>query len=244
MPQFGYQRTLATEGVLSLKPDLVLATDEAGPPNVLEQLRAAGVRLVLVPSEHTVAGAQAKVRAIAAALDRAEAGEKLAATIGREADNARAQIDGMTTRPTVLFIYARGATMNVAGQSTAADAVINLAGARNAVTGYDGYKPLTAEAAVAAAPEFILTLDRGLASVGGKERLLTQPGLDATPAGQNKRVVALDDCTCWGLARARARPSSIWPARCIPMSLALEPPVTRAPSVPVDPPREAPGLTG
>ena len=194
LPQVGYQRTLAAEGVLSLQPDLVLATDEAGPANVLEQLRAAGVRLVLVPSEHSVAGAQAKVRAIAAALDRAEAGEKLAATIAAEADDARARIKKMTTRPTVLFLYARGgATMNVAGQGTAADAMINLAGGRNAVTGYDGYKPLTAEAAVAAAPQFILTLDRGLASVGGKERLLTQPGLDVTPAGQNKRVVALDD---------------------------------------------------
>lgn len=194
LPQVGYQRALAAEGVLSLKPDLVLATDEAGPANVLEQLRAAGVRLVLVPSEHSVAGAQAKVRAIAAALDRADGGEKLVADIARQAQDAHAEIEKMAARPAVLFLYARGgATMNVAGQHTAADAMIALAGARNAVTGYDGYKPLTAEAAVAAAPEFILTLDRGLASVGGTERLLTQPGLDATPAGQNKRVVALDD---------------------------------------------------
>lgn len=194
LPQVGYQRALAAEGIIALRPDLVLATDEAGPTSVLEQLRTAGVRVVIVPGEHTVAGAQAKVRAVAAALDRAEAGEKLAATIARESEEARARIEKMTDRPTVLFLYARGgATMNVSGRGTAADAMINLAGAANAVTGYDGYKPLTAEAAVAAAPQFILTLDRGLASVGGTERLLTQPGLDATPAGQKKRVVALDD---------------------------------------------------
>lgn len=194
LPQVGYQRALAAEGILSLKPDLVLATDEAGPASVLEQLRTAGVRLVLVPSEHSVAGAEAKVRAIAAALNQAETGEKLAATIAREADAARAWIEKTPTHPAVLFLYARGgATMNVSGRGTAADAMINLAGAHNAVTGYDGYKPLTAEAAVAAAPDFILTLDRGLASVGGKERLLTQPGLAVTPAGQNKRIVALDD---------------------------------------------------
>lgn len=199
LPQVGYQRTLATEGILSLKPDLVLATDEAGPANVMEQLRTAGVRVVLVPSEHSVVGAQMKVKAIAAALGREEAGDKLAAAIAAQAKEAQAILARSPVKPKVLFLYARGAsTLNVSGQGTAADAMIALAGAQNAVTGYEGYKPLTAESAVAAAPDYLLMMDRGLSSVGGKDSVLTQPGLALTPAGQNKRVVALDDLLLLG----------------------------------------------
>lgn len=199
VPQVGYQRTLAAEGILSLKPDLVLATDEAGPANVLEQLRAAGVRVILVPGEHSVAGAQAKVKAIAAALGRDAGGEKLAATIAEQAEEASAILARSTLRPKVLFLYARGAaTLNVSGQGTAADAMIALAGAQNAVTGYNGYKPLTAESAVAAAPDYLLMLERGLSSAGGADGVLAQPGLALTPAGQNKRIVALDDLLLLG----------------------------------------------
>lgn len=194
LPQVGYQRTVAAEGVLALRPTLVLATDEAGPPAALEQIRGAGVKVVLAPSEHSVAGAQAKVRAIAAALGKTPEGEALAAEIGRQAAEAQAIVAKRTGKPGVLFLYARGGgVMNVAGAATAADAMITLTGGRNAVSGYENYRPLTAEAAVAAAPEVILTLDRGLASVGGVEKLLEQPGLALTPAGKARRVLAFDD---------------------------------------------------
>lgn len=199
LPQVGYQRTLAAEGILSLKPDLVLATDEAGPANVMEQVRTAGVRVVLVPSEHSVAGAQAKVKAIAAALGREAAGDKLSATIAAQAEEAQAILAKSPAKPKVLFLYARGAsTLNVSGHGTAADAMIVLAGGQNAVTGYEGYKPLTAESAVAAAPDYLLMMDRGLSSVGGKESVFTQPGLALTPAGQNQRIVAMDDLLLLG----------------------------------------------
>ena len=194
LPQVGYQRTLAAEGIVSLAPELILATDEAGPPAVIEQLRSSGVKIVLVPSEHSVPGAQAKVRAIAAALGCADRGEQLAAVIGKEAEEARTLLQPWPTQPKVLFLYARGgATMNVSGAGTAADAMIALAGGRNAATGYEGYKPLTTEGGVAAAPEVILLTSRGLESAGGTDKLLTQPGLSFTPAARSKRVVALDD---------------------------------------------------
>lgn len=199
LPQVGYQRTLAAEGVLSLKPTLVIASDEAGPPAALEGLRAAGVEITLVPSEHSVPGAQAKVRAIARVLNRAAEGEKLAAVIADQAREAAGIIAAAPARPKVLFLYARGAsTLNVSGHGTAADAMISLAGAQNAVTGYEGYKPLTAEAAVAAAPDYILMMSRGVDSVGGKDAVLSQGGLALTPAGQKKQVVALDDLLLLG----------------------------------------------
>ena len=49
LPKVGYFRQFSPEGVLSLTPDLVLASDAAGPPVALERLRGAGLRLEVLP---------------------------------------------------------------------------------------------------------------------------------------------------------------------------------------------------
>jgi iron complex transport system substrate-binding protein len=82
--------------------------------------------------------------------------------------------------------------MLVSGKNTSADTMINLAGGVNAVTEYDGYKPLTSEAVVAAAPDVILMLDSGLESLGDVDDLLKVPGVALTPAGQERRIVTMN----------------------------------------------------
>lgn len=63
-PKVGYLRQLSAEGVLSLKPDAIIATTEAGPPVVLDQLRSAGVKVELVKSEYTWDDVRAKVQPV------------------------------------------------------------------------------------------------------------------------------------------------------------------------------------
>lgn len=193
LPQVGYQRRLSAEGVLSLNPTLVLATADAGPPAAIVQIRSAGVPVMVVPNARTTDGVKEKIRAIARALDREEKGEELARNL--EADLLLAQkfVATAEKKPRVLFIYARGqGTMMVSGSGTSAHTMIQLAGAINAVSGYENYKPLTAEALVAASPDVILMLTSGLESLGGVDGLLKTPGLALTPAGQNRRIVAMD----------------------------------------------------
>ncbi|BCX04764.1 MAG: hypothetical protein KatS3mg053_2702 [Candidatus Roseilinea sp.] len=194
LPKVGYQRRLAAEGVLSLKPTLVLATDEAGPPEAIQQLRDSGVTVLIVKDEDTVAGAKAKILTFGKALGKDEAAAALVKELDADLEKAGELLKRVKIKPKVMFIYARGAgTAQVAGLKTGAHTMIELAGGENAVTGYENYKPLTAEAAVAAAPDVILMLTRGLQSVGGIEGLLKEPGIAQTPAGQNKRVVDMDD---------------------------------------------------
>lgn len=196
LPKVGYVRQLAAEGVLSLDPSLIIATGDAGPPEVLAQLRQAGVPLFIVPSEDSVAGAKAKISAVAEIFGVLARAENLNLQIDLDVAEARLYTGAVqaSARPKVMFVYARGAgTLSVSGTDTSAHAMIELAGAENAVTGYEGYKPLTAEAAVTAAPDVLLFLFRGLESVGGYEGLTDLPGLALTPAFENERVVALDD---------------------------------------------------
>ena len=193
LPQVGYQRRLSAEGVLSLQPDVVLATSDAGPPVALEHLKAA-VEVVEIPAVYTVAGAEAKIRLIAQTLGRKDQGEQLVDTLRRDLAAAAAAVRQTRSQPRVLFLYARGlGTLYVSGTGTAADAMIRLAGGVNAVTEYADFKPFTPEAVVAAAPDVLLMLARGLDSLGGVEGLLKLPGIALTEAARQRRIVAMDD---------------------------------------------------
>jgi iron complex transport system substrate-binding protein len=195
LPQVGYQRQFSAEGVLSLRPTLVLASVHAGPPAAITQLRAAGAKVEIVPSLDSIDGAREKIRVVARALGCVERGAQLI----RRLDEELAAVHIAATKQRVLFLLAHGGgTLLAAGQETAADAMIRLAGGENAVTGYTGYKPLTAEAAVAAAPTVVLVTTRGLAAVSGELELWKFPGLGLTPAGKSQRLVVMEDLLLLG----------------------------------------------
>ena len=193
LPKVAYHRRLSAEGVLSLRPTLIIATTEAGPPEAIQQLESAGVTVLVLPHEPTVENAIAKIERIAAALEVQARGTALIQALKEELSQVQSAIPQTAAQAKILFLYARGqGTLMVAGQDTAADTMIDLAGGTNAVQGYNGYKPLTSEAAVAAAPDLILLMDSGLESIGGAQGLWQLPGLALTPAGQQGRVLSMD----------------------------------------------------
>jgi iron complex transport system substrate-binding protein len=190
LPQVGYQRTLAAENILSLNPSLVLASEEAGPPVAIEQLKGAGVKVVMVPAGHTLEGVKEKIRLIAEATGQVDEGRVMIEVLEGEMKEDPPAVPAMK----VMFLYARGpGSLQVSGKGTAADAIIAMAGGRNAVTEYEGYKPLTPEAAIAAAPDVILAPQRSLDQAGGIDALLKAPGIAETPAGKGRRVIGMDD---------------------------------------------------
>lgn len=194
LPRVGYQRTIAAEGVIALRPTLVLLSAEAGPPTAIEQLEAAGVTTRRISGEASPTGAAQKIREVAAALALEDKGQELVQALEAEIAEAQRFTALATGRPRVLFLYARGpGTMLISGSHTAADAMIRLAGADNAVTAYEGFKPMTPEAVIAAAPAVILVPSGGLESLGGIDAIRAFPGIAQSPAAAAQRVVAMDD---------------------------------------------------
>lgn len=194
LPQVGYQRLLSAEGVLSLKPDLVLAVPEAGPPPVLSQIESAGVKLVKVNGENTIEGAKSKIREIAKAVNFQDKGEDLIKKLETDLEKSKQCAANLKTKPKVLFIYSRGSgAPQVGGTKNASDEMIKLAGGENAANDFEGFKPLTPEALVAIQPDVILLPTRGLQSLGGIDAVLKLPGIADTPAGKNRRIIELDD---------------------------------------------------
>lgn len=190
----GAARQLGAEGILAQRPTLVLA-DSTLAPALHRQLVQAGVRVVLVSGAETPAGAASRIRALGQVLERRSSADSIANALDRRL--AARPRPGPNVR--VLFVYARGAgTLMVSGRGTSADEMLRLVGAINAVDGVTGFRPLTAEAVVAARPDVILMPSRGVASLGGVEAVLRLPGIALTPAGRARRVVTLDDTLLLG----------------------------------------------
>ena len=189
----GYQRQLSAEGVLSLKPDVLLGTEEMGPPPVLAQLREAGVDVVVLsasPSLNTL------YNNIAAVGERFGHGAQAADLTQRIQADIAALPAPSEPAPLAIFVLTHSANgMLVAGEGTVGDSLIRLGGMSNpAADSFAQYRVLSAESLLSLAPQWILTTQKGLDMVGGVDGLLKQqPALAATPAGLAKQVVAMDD---------------------------------------------------
>lgn len=188
---------VAVEGVLSLAPTVVLADTATGPPEAIEQIRAAGVPVVVIDEAWSLEDVAPRIRAVAAALGVPDAGEDLVART--EAEIAAARIDRPSDPPLrVGFLYLRGpaGVYLLGGRGSGADRLLEALGAVDA--GVEAglqraFTPLTSEALIDAAPDVLLVMESGLASVGGVDGLVELPGVAQTPAGRARRVVAVDD---------------------------------------------------
>jgi iron complex transport system substrate-binding protein len=207
LPEVGYQRTLLVEPMLGFDPSVVLANTDAGPPEAFDQLRAAGVEVVVIDYAHDLTGPAAKIRLVAQALGVPARGEALARQVDDEiqkaTDLARRRADRAGGDPLrAVFLYLRGTNVQqVGGRGSGVDALLEAAGVVDVGVelGIDEFQPLTEEALVEAAPDVLVVTTSGLESVGGVEELVEMRSVAGTPAGRDRRVVAVDDQLLLGL---------------------------------------------
>lgn len=195
LPSVGYQYQLNAEGILSLKPTFVVGKENVKPPQVIEQLRMAGVTVLLLKEPLTFKDAKRRLLTIGKAVGADKTAAELAKKMDSDLKKLKAKIETRKgkPKPRVLFMYLRGPqTAFVMGKKTAADAMIRAVGAVNAAEAVKGVKPMTSEAVLAARPDVYLLFISGLKSIGGVDGLLKLPALAHTPAGKNRRVVSID----------------------------------------------------
>jgi len=193
LPKVPYTRNLTAEGVLSLNPSLILASESAGPETVVEQIRSTNTQFLKLPSNETVKGAIQRIKQLGVIFERQKRAEELIVDIQKKLHLAETIKTTISDPKKVLFIYARGPNnLSVAGKNTSAETIINLAGAINAFQSFEGYKPLNAEALVAANPDVILMMKSGLSSLGGVDGLLKAPGVSMTTAAKNKKIYTME----------------------------------------------------
>lgn len=191
-PNVGYMRQLSAEGVLGLNPDLIVATEGAGPKETLAVLSEAKIPVVTVPETYSEDGILERIRIVARELGAERRGQCLIDSVNDELAKLRKLREHIEGKRRVMFVISmvNGRAM-VAGRKTAADAIIALAGAVNAVEGFDGYKSISEEAVVTAGPDAILVMERGREAVSS-EAIFSNAAFALTPAAKSKTFVAMD----------------------------------------------------
>ncbi|WP_167856128.1 heme/hemin ABC transporter substrate-binding protein [Natronospirillum operosum] len=190
LPNIGYLRALSAEGILSLSPDLLLTTQDAGPSAVLNQLRQANLRVEMLEADYSASGTQALIERVGQIVGLEDEAEALGQELRDQVEAARDQIDPDTR---ILFVLRGGGRgFMVSGSGTRAHALIELTGASNPLAAMDGYKPLANEAALELAPDVILVSHME----GDVAALYEHPALQHTPAARHGRIHSIDD-THW-----------------------------------------------
>ena len=195
LPQVGYLRQVAVEGVASLQPDLIVASHDIGPPAALEKIRALGVPLVVTSQIDTIAEAGIRIREVGKALGFEDKAEALASRVQQQAEEESQRLNALPgKRPKVVLFLGHGnASPMGAGLEIGGDAMIRLAGGDNALSGMKGFKAVSAEALMQAAPDVIVLTQQSVAQAGSLDAVIKSlKGVEHTPAGQAQRFVVLD----------------------------------------------------
>jgi len=196
LPSIGYQRQLSAEGILSLRPDVLVGTEEMGPPPVLAQIRSAGVRVELFSSQADLAAVDANLKHLGKLLGAEQKAAQLASGYQQQVEALQVQVkqaQASHKAPGVLLLVGHaGAKPLIAGQGTAGDWLLRQAGARN-LAEHQGYKNFSNEALAALDPDVLVFSDRALAGDQALQALLKEnPALAASRAVRDQRLVALD----------------------------------------------------
>lgn len=185
---------VVAEKIIALNPDLVIIDSSVGPSQAIASLEKAGIKVARINEVWAVEGISKKVEEVATLLGVITTGKKLSLLIDSTISSASKKVKGS---PRVLFLYLRGGNSIylVGGAGSGADSLLAAIGAVDvgATAGSKPFTALTAESLIAMKPDVILVMTKGLASVGGVTGLIDLPGIAQTPAGENSRIISVDD---------------------------------------------------
>lgn len=196
LPSIGYQRQLSAEGILSLRPQILVGTEEMGPPPVLSQIRNAGVQVELFSARPDLPTLQANLQHLGKLLGAENQAAQLFQSYQEQLDQQKirlekAQSTGKSPGVLVLIGHAGGKPL-IAGKDTAADWLLQQAGGHNLAT-HIGYKPFSVESMVGLDPQVLVFADRALTGDAARAALFKEnPMLSSTRAAKEGRVLEID----------------------------------------------------
>ena len=192
LPRVGYTRQISAEGVLSMRPDLVLLTHNAGPQAAVAQLRASGVQVEQVANGHDAESVAAIVRRIGAVTQTPAPAEALADAIEDGFAALAAAIEGRPPARVLLLLSAGSGPLLAAGTGTAAASIVGLAGGEVAFPEMEGYRPVSPEAVLAADPDWVVVPAHVAQALGGPGAIAGLEAVRRCRAAREKRVAVAD----------------------------------------------------
>lgn len=196
LPSVGYQRQLSAEGVLSLRPQILMGTEEMGPPPVLAQIRSAGVQVELFSATPDLPALQGNLRHLGQLLGAEAEAARLFDLYQKQLTQQQARVAEAQRKQkapgVLLLVGSSGGKPLVAGKGTSADWLLQQAGGRNLAT-HSGYKSFSVETLASLNPQVLVFADRALSGEEARAALFREnPILSSTRAARDGRVMELD----------------------------------------------------
>ncbi|WP_460164409.1 heme/hemin ABC transporter substrate-binding protein [Pseudomonas sp. S2_F03] len=196
LPSIGYQRQLSAEGILSLRPQILIGTEEMGPPPVLSQIRNAGVQVELFSAQPDLPTLQGNLQHLGQLLGAEDQAAQAFLRYQEQLEQQKVRVTKVQLTkksPGVLVLLGHaGGKPLIAGKGTAADWILRQAGGHNLAT-HTGYKPFSVESLVSLDPEVLVFADRALTGDAARAALFKEnPMLSSTRAAKDGRVMELD----------------------------------------------------
>ena len=194
LPQIGYYRDLAVEGILSQGASTLLALEGAGRANVLEQVEQVGLKVKIFSKPESIEQLYQLIEQLGNLLAKNAEAEKLINTIKASLPEKKA-----LNRKAVFLLSAGNRGLIAAGTNTVPNLLFDYAGIKNVAAQYEGYKAINIENLVLQNPDFIVVPSHTLASAGGKEKYCQQSILALLLAAQKCQVLIMDGLKALGM---------------------------------------------
>lgn len=200
LPSIGYIRNLSIEGLLSLKPNLILAEESIGPPIIVKQLNKTSVEFRIIKNNYTIDGINEKFLCISKILD-VEIKNNI--DYKKFVNNVKklksfVKNNNKEKKDILLILMMKGTSPIIAGKNTSGHGFIKMIGQNNSMSKVSGWKPVSSEQILIANPNYIIVTKRALKDFTSIEKFLKLPGISSTKAAKNKNVFIKDGMSLLG----------------------------------------------
>jgi len=196
LTKLGYRQNISLEGIVSLRPDIVFASSLLAPKAIIDKLKTLDIAVIVVPELNNFDSAKKKVEIISTALNKKQVGQEIISKIDSDIQRIK-ELNKNNKEMKLAFIYARGGNrLFLAGKKTGAHSMMELSGAKNSFSTFEGYKPVSTEALIMGNPDAVIMLNRGISSL--KNGPWKIKGLSQTTAGKKRNLIVVDDLAFLG----------------------------------------------
>ncbi|WP_148624980.1 heme/hemin ABC transporter substrate-binding protein [Aliarcobacter cryaerophilus] len=185
LPNVGYWIDLPQEGILSLKPEVVIISNQAGPKKLVDSLPSYGIKTYIIDDQPSIESAKKKIMQVGEVLKEEQKAQEIIARIEKNVSKMQEEIKSKK-KPKVLFLFSRGeGTTMAAGTATKAGVMIGLAGGENIITTKQ-FSQISGEAILQMNPDVIITSNHTV------ETGIDKNIVDSTNAGKNGKIFNMD----------------------------------------------------
>ena len=197
----GYHRALSAEGILSLKPTVIVTDGNIGPPQVVDQLKQLNIPIKTFTAKNdSIDGAKALMREMGGYFHKEARAEELCRKLDTDMARGLDEAKKYTDHPKVAVIhYGRASNVYMlvgasgSGDAGAAGQMVKWAGGVPAIDKPGMTRMASPEIVAQANPEVVLVTEYGYDKLGSRDKVLELPGLATSDAAKNGRIYRVEE---------------------------------------------------